>query len=167
MIERNKAMLTWSCWKKSHTAFCWMLLLCLVIVLLPRQGCYGQDNQGIIKPFSKVIVPAVYHDWNEFGPPKWASDPETMAKYGNYSIFLYQKKDPTKPNYIQNRGTEGGVYLRYIVDHYDDFPDVAIFVHGHPEHHQPHFLDYMGCISPHANYINFNFDYHVRSTHYW
>ena len=47
-----------------------------------------------------------------------------------YSVYLYQRLDPSKPNFVKNRGTEGGVFLRYIVDHYDSFPDVAIFVHG-------------------------------------
>jgi hypothetical protein len=117
--------------------------------------------------FTKVLVPAVYKEWESHtNAPAWAKDPLIQQKY-NYSVFLYQKHDPSKPNFIKNRGTEGGVYLKYIVDHYDNFPDVAIFVHGHPEHHQPDFLEYIGCIQPNATYINFNFSYFIRSTHYW
>ena len=77
---------------------------------------------------SKVVVPAVYKEWIG-GAPSWATDKSIQEKYG-YSVFQYQKLHPESPNYMRNRGTEGGVYLKYIVDHYDDFPDVAIFVHG-------------------------------------
>ena len=90
-----------------------------------------------------------------------------MAKH-NYSVFLYQKLHPDRPNYIPyNRGGEASVFLTYIVDHYDDFPDVAIFVHARPEDHQPHFLSMIGCIADTADYMNFNFQNMYRSTHYW
>ena len=84
-----------------------------------------------------------------------------------YSVFLYQRVDPKKPHYIRNRGTEAGVYLRYIVDHYDNFPDVAIFVHAFPHHHQVVWLEHIGCISPNATYMNFNFAYYNRSSDFW
>ncbi len=83
---------------------------------------------------TKVVVPAVYKEWDQI-KPKWTSL-EIQQQY-NFSIFLYQKHNPNAPNYIRNRGTEAGVYLRYIVDHYYHFPDIAIFVHARPEDHQP------------------------------
>lgn len=101
------------------------------------------------------MVPSVYKEW-EASPPQWAVNNSLQAEY-NYSLFIYQKHHPHKPNYIaRNRGTEAGVYLRYIVDHYDDFPDVAIFVHARPEDHSATWLDYVKCISPSATYININ-----------
>lgn len=78
--------------------------------------------------FTKVVVPAVYKEWLD-GMPDWARDKSIQEEYG-YTVKLYQRLDPEKPNFVKNRGSEGGVYLRYIVDHYDTFPDVAIFVHG-------------------------------------
>jgi hypothetical protein len=99
--------------------------------------------------------------------PHWISDEAILTKY-NYTTFLYQKLDATQPNYIAfNRGTEGAVYLRYIVDHYDNFPDVAIFVHAKPFEHQNNWLEYVGCINPNATYINFNFVNLMRSTENW
>jgi hypothetical protein len=116
--------------------------------------------------FTKVLVPSVYNEWTNH-TPEWATSAEIMNKY-NYSVFLYQKLDPNKPNYIQyNTGREASVYFRYIVDFYDNFPDVAIFVHAKPHEHQKKWLKMIGCISPTANYINFNFQNMYRSTHYW
>lgn len=104
----------------------------------------------------KVIVPSVYKEWEE-NPPEWATSDTLQTKY-NYSVFIYQKHHPHKPNYIaHNRGTEAGVYLRYIVDHYDNFPDVAMFVHAMPEDHaEATWLQYVGCINPTATYMSIN-----------
>ena len=73
---------------------------------------------------SKVIVPSVYNEWGE-NVPNWVVD-DTIKKIYNFSTFLYQKLDPRQPNYIENRGAESGVFLKYIVDHYYDFPDIAV-----------------------------------------
>ena len=82
------------------------------------------------KSFRKVVVPSVYREWVDKSPPDWVTSEALQNQFG-YEVFLYQKLNATLPNYIAvNRGTEGGVYLRYIVDHYDNFPDVAIFVHA-------------------------------------
>lgn len=35
-----------------------------------------------------------------------------------------------------NRGTEGGGYLRFILDRYNDLPAWTVFVHGRPEEHR-------------------------------
>jgi hypothetical protein len=121
----------------------------------------------LVHSFTKVLVPSVYNEWETQGPPSWYTD-KTIQQRHNFTIFLYQKMDPMKSNFIPiNRGTEGGVYLRYIVDHYDNFPDVAIFVHAKPEDHQPHWVDMIGCISPNATYISINTLRLVRSTEHW
>lgn len=105
----------------------------------------------------KVVVPSVYKEWAAEGPPQWVTDVEMQEKYG-YSVFVYQKLDPDAANFFAyNRGTETGVYLKYIVDHYDSFPDVAIFVHAHPHDHQPNWLTMVDCISPKATYYNINY----------
>ena len=62
-------------------------------------------------------------------------------------VFLYQKLNSSEPNYISsNQGSEAGVYLRYIVDHYESFPDVAVFVHGFPEIHHNNWLNLTYCV---------------------
>mmetsp|Transcript_15124 Transcript_15124/g.25220 ORF Transcript_15124/g.25220 Transcript_15124/m.25220 type:complete len:244 (+) Transcript_15124:33-764(+) len=115
--------------------------------------------QWILHSYSltKVLIPAVYKEW-EHGKPEWATNSEIQQKH-NFSIFLYQKVNPDQPNYFEyNRGAECGTYLKYIVDHYDNFPDVAMFVHAKPEHHQKklNWLNMLHCISPNATYMNIN-----------
>ena len=112
--------------------------------------------------FTKVIVPAVYKEWTH-GKPHWATDPALQERH-NFTVFTYQKLDPNAPNYFAyNRGTETGVYLKYVVDHYHNFPDVAIFVHAKPQEHQTNWLNMIECISPTATWYNINHDGLLRS----
>lgn len=114
----------------------------------------------------KVIVPSVHKEWLG-GSPDWVTNVD-LQKQHNYSVFLYQKNDPSAPNYISmNRGTEAGVYLRYIVDHYNNFPDIAVFVHAHPAKHQPKWFELLDCIHPQATFMNFNTEYICRDTTAW
>jgi hypothetical protein len=122
-----------------------------------------------VHSFTKVVVPSVYKEWVA-GKPDWVTNEEIKAKY-NYSVFQYQKLDPDAPNYFGfNRGSEAGVYLKYIVDHYNSFPDVAIFIHAHPHEHQRNWLEMVGCINPNATYYNINYLQSLwvtRTTSYW
>ena len=95
---------------------------------------------------NQVVVPAVYKEWTANTPEvsiicfyeyylntriyiinmQWATSEKIQAQH-NFTVFMYQKLDPSKSNYVVNRGSEGGVYLRYIVDHYDDLPDIMVY----------------------------------------
>lgn len=133
------------------------ILIFSIIVVFEQSSVFG---------LHKVIVPSVYDEWSH-GSPHWARNVTLMNEF-NYSVFLYQKKDPSLPHYIStNRGRENSVYYRYIVDHYDNFPDVAVFVHGRPYAHSPRFIDLVGCISPNASYLSINNEYLTRNTNYW
>lgn len=104
----------------------------------------------------KVVVPAVYTEWLSKGMPYWVDNRKLHKDYG-FEIFLYQKSNASAPNYISsNRGLEAGVYLRYIVDFYNNFPDFAIFLHGFPGHHSPGWLNYVKCLKPSMNYSSIN-----------
>ena len=101
--------------------------------------------------FRKVVVQAV-HKERDASPSL-----QVQTRY-NFSVFSYQMLDSSAPRYLNNnRGTETCVYLRYIVDHYDDFPDVAVFVHAHPHEHQPRWMEMVHCISPNATWYNINY----------
>ena len=116
--------------------------------------------------FEKVLVPAVYKEWYT-APPAWFKEGIIQKKYG-FSTFLYQKLNKNKKNYIEtNRGAEGGVFLKYIIDHYDRFPDIAIFVHSYPQQHQKDWIEMMNCIHPKATYMNINFQNMCGSTSEW
>ena len=122
----------------------------------------------MVFPFTKVLVPAVYKEWVESGPPDWVVNDEIRRSH-NYSVFLYQKLNESEPNYIStNYGRENGVYFKYIVDHYHTFPDVAVFIHAKPQQHPPQWLDYVRCIAPNVTYSHLNlFDNLERDTEYF
>jgi hypothetical protein len=41
---------------------------------------------------------------------------------------MYQRRRPENPGFVPNHGYEGGVYLKFVVDHYDNLPDVTVFM---------------------------------------
>lgn len=120
--------------------------------------------------FRTVIVPATFDEWEREGTPSWANNSEALRKHG-LSVYRYQKLDPSAPHYFgYNRGTETGVYLKYIVDHYHHFPDVAVFVHAHPQGHNKKWLEMVQCVSPNATYYNLNYGqskWTTRDSGYW
>ncbi|KAJ8603661.1 hypothetical protein MRB53_042096 [Persea americana] len=62
----------------------------------------------------------------------WISD-ELSGELGlHYAIYVAD--DDTAPLHVPvNKGRESMVYLSYIIDHYDDLPDVSMFMHSHGE----------------------------------
>ena len=55
---------------------------------------------------------------------------------------IYVANDPSAPLHPpKNKGHEVMIYLTYIIDHYDDLPDIVIFMHAHRwTHHNNHLL---------------------------
>ena len=55
---------------------------------------------------------------------------------------IYVANDPSAPLHPpKNKGHEVMIYLTYIIDHYDDLPDISIFMHAHRwTHHNNHLL---------------------------
>jgi len=107
--------------------------------------------------FTKVLVPASYKEFDG-GLPYWVTDNATLSKY-NYTVIVYQKRDPSQPHYLaKNRGCENGIIYKYIVDYYDNLPDVTIFTHADPGHHGTYnWLEgYAGCVSPNATFMSIN-----------
>lgn len=74
-------------------------------------------------PKPLVIVPAVWKEWDR-GLPHWAREDASPL----WSVFAYQRRDPSKPRFAPNFGYEGAIYLRFIVDHYDALPDYSVFI---------------------------------------
>lgn len=123
--------------------FFWLLILTAIFSALSN--------------FTKVIVPAVYREWTKRGQPHWMTNETLQNDYG-YTTFLYQKLDSSKPNYLaSNRGCENSAYYQYIVDNYDNFPDIAFFTHAKPEeHNRADWLKLVKCVSPNASYFSLN-----------
>ncbi|RSL63199.1 hypothetical protein CEP54_005336 [Fusarium duplospermum] len=48
------------------------------------------------------------------------------------SQIIYFADQPSQQNGLpQNKGNEAMVYLTYLIDHYEDLPEVMVFMHGH------------------------------------
>ena len=70
------------------------------------------------------MVPAVYDEFDS-KVPSWARP--SIAQ--SYAVApLYDRRDNTSELFVPNRAYEGGVYLKFIVDYYDNLPDVTVFV---------------------------------------
>jgi len=73
----------------------------------------------------------------------WKED-LTWLKNSEFPVVLIDKEgaDPTcfEPSYvIPNKGLEASVYLKFIIERYNDLPDHVAFIHGHETaHHQKH-----------------------------
>ena len=84
-------------------------------------------------PSELVVVPAVYNEWDM---PEGATVPDVVPAwarptYGKnkYTIGpLYQRRFESKPNFVPNHSYETGVFLKFIIDNYDQLPDVTAFV---------------------------------------
>ena len=68
------------------------------------------------------------------------------------TYVIYQRTKPWKPNYVPNIGYEAGVYLRFVLDHYDDLPSQVAFVQEHPEMHNRAWLEWVQCVLPSQAY---------------
>ncbi|PGG95887.1 hypothetical protein AJ79_09824 [Helicocarpus griseus UAMH5409] len=54
------------------------------------------------------------------------------AELKNIEQFVYVVDDPAAPLHPPvNKGHEVMVYLTYLIDHYDNLPDIMIFMHSH------------------------------------
>lgn len=61
-----------------------------------------------------------------------------------FDTAVYVANDPIAPLHPpRNKGHEVMVYLTYIIDHYDDLPDIIVFMHAHRwTHHNTELLGY-------------------------
>ncbi len=61
-----------------------------------------------------------------------------------FQTILYEKENPNNIyNIPKNKGNEASVYLKYIIDHYDNLKDYTIFIHCHEHswHHEGSIVD--------------------------
>ncbi|KAH6896545.1 hypothetical protein B0T10DRAFT_601997 [Thelonectria olida] len=65
-----------------------------------------------------------------------SDDPATLRsesglRNGDSQIIHVADQPSPQNGQSQNKGNEAMAYLTYLIDHYDDLPDVMIFMHGH------------------------------------
>jgi len=79
---------------------------------------------------------------------------------GDVNILIYDKETPENPyNVPENKGNEASVYLKYIIDHYDDLPEYTFFMHDdeYAWHHSGSIIDkYYDAINSNKKYNNIN-----------
>lgn len=61
-------------------------------------------------------------------PAMWSTEYPSQQWHRKYQTCVYQRHDPSISAYVPNFGFEAGVYLRYIVDHYDSLPSIVAFI---------------------------------------
>ena len=81
-----------------------------------------------------VVVPAVFDEWDvpegasvESSVPAWARPDPVKDPY--VVSDLYQRRFEAAPGFVQS-SVETAVYLKFVVDHYENLPDVTAFVRG-------------------------------------
>ena len=85
-------------------------------------------------PTPLVVVPAVFDEWDTpVGSPEASAVPDWAApgRESAYAVSeLYQRRDEDGAGFVPNRAYETGVFLKFVVDHYDNLPEVTAFVSG-------------------------------------
>ena len=78
----------------------------------------------------------------------------------NTNFFVYDKENPDNPlNIPVNKGNEASVYLKYIIDYYDELSDFTFFIHDeeYSWHHSGSIIDkYKEAIKSNRKYYNIN-----------
>ena len=83
----------------------------------------GKVPVDYFSPVSKTLVIATTTEGNT----TWLDDVRS-----DWTILSYVSDDPTAELTVPaNRGNEAMVYLTYIVDNYEDLPDITYFHHDH------------------------------------
>lgn len=78
----------------------------------------------------------------------------------NTNIMIYDKENPDNPfNVPVNKGNEASVYLKYIIDYYDDLTEFTFFIHDeeYAWHHTGSIIDkYKEASLSKKKYYNIN-----------
>lgn len=78
----------------------------------------------------------------------------------NINVLIYDKENPINPlNIPVNKGNEASVYLKYIIDNYDDLSDFTFFIHDeeYAWHHTGSIIDkYNEAVMSNKMYYNIN-----------
>lgn len=83
-----------------------------------------------------------------------------FLKNVKFKLIIYEKEKPNyKYNIEKNKGNEASVYLKYIIDHYDNLDEYTIFIHCHEFswHHKGSIVDLIyQQINTHHTFTNLN-----------
>jgi len=78
----------------------------------------------------------------------------------NIDILIYDKENPDNEYNIQvNKGNEASVYLKYVIDFYNELPEYSFFIHDeeYAWHHSGSIIDkYIEAKQANQSYYNVN-----------
>jgi cephalosporin hydroxylase len=78
----------------------------------------------------------------------------------NINVLIYDKENPNNPlNIPVNKGNEASVYLKYIIDYYDELSEFTFFIHDdeYAWHHTGSIIDkYNEAVMSNKMYYNIN-----------
>ena len=74
-----------------------------------------------------VVVPAVWDEWSH-GVPSWMAPRMPPWLSVQYPVYLYQRHHPNSSCYCENMAHETGVYLTFLVQHWEALPAFIAFV---------------------------------------
>jgi len=82
----------------------------------------------------------------------------------NINVLIYDKENPNNPlNIPVNKGNEASVYLKYIIDNYDNLSDFTFFMHDdeYTWHHSGSIIDkFNEAVASNQMYYNINNNCH-------
>jgi hypothetical protein len=93
---------------------------------------------------------------------RYKEDTEWVSKLNKFkNVFVYEKEKPEKEPYNipKNRGSEASVYIKFIVDNYNNLPNHLVLLHCHEFswHHKDSIIDVIDeCIDTEIEYKNIN-----------
>ncbi|KAL2126036.1 hypothetical protein VTI74DRAFT_1895 [Chaetomium olivicolor] len=91
------------------------------LVYIPKEGYPSLKPSG--SNYSHILVLAK----TEHDDIQWIHD-----ELPDMPLAVYEVDKPNAPLTVpKNKGKEATVYLTYIIDHYDDLPDIVLFFHAH------------------------------------
>ena len=98
------------------------ILVWLIWLIHTVQSGYNPGHDRCVMHLNKpedsfVVVPAMYKTVYPSKP--W---------YTKFNVCEYQRKNSTVRGYVPNFAWEAGIYLRYIIDHYDNLPNTIVFL---------------------------------------
>jgi hypothetical protein len=96
----------------------------------------GSRQSWITKPsFLPGIPPVPGHNYTKVLVMPKVRDEKTdwiQEEIPGLATAIYVADDPSAPLHPpKNKGNEVMVYLTYIIDHYEDLPDIIMFMHSH------------------------------------
>lgn len=76
-------------------------------------------------------------------PAMWLHVYPGAPWHTQFNTCVYQRRNSSVPSYCRNLGYEGGIYFRYIVDHYYNLPNITVFIQEDAEEYVITRIDFL------------------------